>query len=228
MTLFLIVDTSGKEGRIALAEAASNSAEKIEILAEVPISGGTFSAQLIPQITALLETCGHSKKDLDAFVVVDGPGSFTGLRVGLAAIKALSEALQKPIAAVSMLEAIAASVPNRLRVLASLDAGRSEAYVGDYEISPQLRKRSERLLSREELASEAKTHSIPIATPDPILADFFRSRGMKVEQIDHPSSKIIASLGWQRLQRNETIPADQLDANYVRRTDAELFSKPTR
>ena len=228
MPLLLIVDTSGKDGSLALAQATPSSATEIEIQATIPISGGTFSAQLIPQIAALLETCGYAKKDLDAFVVINGPGSFTGLRVGLVAVKALSEALQKPIAAVSLLEAIAASVPNRLRVLAALDAGRNEVYVGDYEVSEPPKKNSERLWSREELAGEAKTHSIPITTPDEVLADFFRSRGMKVEQIDRPGSKILATLGWLHLQRNETVPADQLDANYVRNTDAELFAKPSR
>ena len=53
----------------------------------------------------MLEKHGYTKSDLEAFAVVTGPGSFTGLRVGLAAIIALAEALQKPIAAISMLEA---------------------------------------------------------------------------------------------------------------------------
>jgi len=72
----------------------------------VPLAGGAFSAQLVPQIAALLEKHGYSKHDLGAFAVASGPGSFTGLRVGLAAIKALAEALQKLIAAVSLLEAV--------------------------------------------------------------------------------------------------------------------------
>ena len=77
------------------------------VLEVVPLTGGAFSAQLVPQIAALLEKHGHSKSDLGAFAVASGPGSFTGLRVGLAAIKALAEALQKPIVAISLLEAVA-------------------------------------------------------------------------------------------------------------------------
>ena len=80
---------------------------EIDVLEVVPLTGGAFSAQLVPQIAALLEKHGHSKSDLGAFAVASGPGSFTGLRVGLAAIKALAEALQKPIAAISLLEAVA-------------------------------------------------------------------------------------------------------------------------
>jgi tRNA threonylcarbamoyl adenosine modification protein YeaZ len=91
-----------------------------------PLAGGAFSAQLMPQIAALLEKHGQSKHDLGAFVVASGPGSFTGLRVGLAAMKALAEALQKPIVAISVLEAVACSGEARGRVLrrAGCGAGR--------------------------------------------------------------------------------------------------------
>ena len=96
--LFLVIDTSGKHGCVALAtDRGTSDCEKIEVLQEVPLSGGTFSAQLVPQIMTLLKDQGLSKAALDAFVVVSGPGSFTGLRVGLAAVKALAEILHKPI-----------------------------------------------------------------------------------------------------------------------------------
>ncbi len=105
--LLLAADTSGKHGSIALARCGPESA--CEVIEVVPLEGGTFSAQLVPQIAALLTKHGFSKTDIGGFAVVSGPGSFTGIRVGLAAIKALAEVLEKPIAAVSLLEAIAVS-----------------------------------------------------------------------------------------------------------------------
>ena len=90
--LILAADTSGKQGSIALAECGTGGCSVVEI---VPLTGGTFSAQLVPQIAALLEKHGHSKSDLGGFAVASGPGSFTGLRVGLAAIKALAEVLEQ-------------------------------------------------------------------------------------------------------------------------------------
>jgi tRNA threonylcarbamoyladenosine biosynthesis protein TsaB len=118
MTLLLAVDTSGKNGSLALARAMLGESE-IDVLEIVPLAGGAFSAQLVPQIAAVLKQHGHTQRDLGAFAVVSGPGSFTGLRVGLAAIKALAEALQKPIVAISLLEAVARSGASRGRVLSA-------------------------------------------------------------------------------------------------------------
>src|SRR5437667_6211936 len=103
--LLLAADTSGKHGSIALARCEPDGA--CDALEVVALAGGTFSAQLVPQIAALLTKHNFNKQQIDAFAVASGPGSFTGLRVGLAAIKALAEVLAKPIAAVSLLEAVA-------------------------------------------------------------------------------------------------------------------------
>src|SRR5271165_7130632 len=137
--LLLAVDTSGKNGSLALARVAAGRSE-IDVLEVVPLAGGAFSAQLVPEMAALLEKHGYNPRDLGALIVASGPGSFTGLRVGLAAVKALAEALQKPIVAISVLEAIARSGSERGRVLAVLDAGRGDVYVGDYEIGAQDQK----------------------------------------------------------------------------------------
>ncbi len=197
---------------------------EIDVLETVPLAGGAFSAQLVPQIAALLEKHRHSKSDLGAFAVASGPGSFTGLRVGLAAIKALAEALQKPIAAVSLLEAVASSSRARGRVLAALDAGRGDVYAGDYERGAKVRMHSERLLSREEFIAAAAGKAV--VTPDGALAGIARSAGVKVELIEYPNSGMIARLGWEHLQRGETVRPEELEANYIRHSDAEIFSKP--
>jgi tRNA threonylcarbamoyladenosine biosynthesis protein TsaB len=230
--LLLATDTSGKNGSIALARLMPGQSG-VEIVEVVPLAGGAFSAQLVPQIALLLEKHGYRKTDLGAFAVVSGPGSFTGLRVGLAAIKALAEALQKPIAAISLLDAVAwsgtAHGTAHGRILAALDAGRGDVYVGDYELDPQMHMRSERLLSREEFLAEAKgaeaTHRT-IVTPDAMLAEMVRAAGIQAELIEYPNAGVIARLGWERLQRGETVRPEELEANYIRHSDAEIFSKP--
>ncbi len=223
--LLLAVDTSGKNGSLALARVGPLQTE-IDVLETVPLTGGAFSAQLVPQIAALLEKHGHNKSDLGAFAVASGPGSFTGLRVGLAAIKALAEALQKPIAAISLLEAVACGGGARGRVLAVLDAGRGDVYAGDYELGPEVRMHSERLLSREAFVVEAAGKTV--VTPDGALAAIARAAGVPVELLEYPNSGVIARLGWEHLQRGETVRPEELEANYIRHSDAEIFSKPAR
>src|SRR5213080_3168056 len=121
--LIAAIDTSGQSGGITLAEA---DAKSFRVLESAPIAGGTFSAQLIPTLAALLSKHGYSAKDLGGLAAASGPGSFTGLRVGLSAIKGLAEVLGKPIATVSMLEVVAIAGGMQGRVLAVLDAGRGE------------------------------------------------------------------------------------------------------
>jgi len=221
----LAVDTSGKHGSLTLARATTGQSE-VDVLETVPLTGGAFSAQLVPAIAALLEKHGHSKRDLGAFAVVSGPGSFTGLRVGLAAIKGLAEALEKPIVAISLLEAVACGSESRDRVLALLDAGRGDIYVGDYELAPQVSMLSERLLSRGELVTEAKSTDKLLVTPDNALAQILQAAGIRVELIEYPSSAVIARLGWGHLQRGQMVRPEELEANYLRHSDAEIFAKP--
>jgi tRNA threonylcarbamoyladenosine biosynthesis protein TsaB len=231
--LLLSVDTSGRSGSLALTSLGAEPNE-ISVFEIVPLAGGAFSAELIPQVAALLAKHGYSKTDLDAFAVVSGPGSFTGLRVGLAAIKALAEVLQKPIAAISLLEALAARSSNgelQGRVLAVLDAGRGDLYVGDYESGPSIQMHSERLLSREEFLAEANRSDTivkTVLTANAVLADAIRIAGIQVELIEYPTTEVIARLAWRRLQRGETVRPEDLEANYIRRSDAEIFSKPAR
>jgi tRNA threonylcarbamoyladenosine biosynthesis protein TsaB len=230
--LLLAVDTSGRNGSLALARAIAGQSE-IDVLGVVPLAGGAFSAELVPQIALLLEKHGLSKNDLEAFAVSTGPGSFTGLRVGLAAIKGLAEVTRKPIAAVSLLEAVACSGTARGRVLAVLDAGRGDVYLGDYEVDTQLRAASrmysERLLGRVEFIAETDSRRAPqktAITPDAPLAEAFQVSGIAVERIEHPDASMIARLGWSHLQQRRVVRPEDLEANYLRHSDAEIFSKP--
>jgi tRNA threonylcarbamoyladenosine biosynthesis protein TsaB len=220
--LLLAVDTSGKYGSIALAECGPGT--DCKVLEVVPLEGGTFSAQLVPQLAALLAKHNFSKQDIGGFAVASGPGSFTGLRVGLAAIKALAEALQQPIAAVSLLEAVARSSGQRGQVLAALDAGRGEIYAGEYAVGDNSTVLSERLLTKEEFLSAG--NGLMIVTPDRRIAELAHEAGLQAEEIVRPDSVAIARLGWKKIQAGETASPEELEANYIRRSDAEIFSKP--
>jgi tRNA threonylcarbamoyladenosine biosynthesis protein TsaB len=224
--LLLAIDTSGKQGSIALARAGdlSDYGADIEVIEIAPLVGGTFSAQLVPQIDDLLSSNGHTKNDIDAFAVASGPGSFTGLRIGLAAIKALAEVLEKPIAAVSLLEVCVFTSDAQGKVMAALDAGRGDVYVGEYEIpavSGQVPR--ELILSQSEFLIHAMGWTL--VTPDSILSEAAGAAGLSVSTLPPITAAPVARLGWRKIQSGETVTPDQLEANYIRRTDAEMLEK---
>jgi tRNA threonylcarbamoyladenosine biosynthesis protein TsaB len=219
--LLLAADTSGRHGTIALAQCGPD--KSCDVIEVVPLEGGTFSAQLVPQIAALLAKHCFNKTDIGGFAVVSGPGSFTGVRVGLAAIKALAEVLEKPIAAVSLLEAVAVSGGSPGRVTAVLDAGRGEVYAGEYEVQgDDARLLQERLLTRPELLAAAMASTV--VTADHGVAQTVREAGLPVDEIELPRSDVIARLGWQKIHAGKIVSPEGLEANYIR-SSSEIFSK---
>jgi tRNA threonylcarbamoyladenosine biosynthesis protein TsaB len=227
--LLLVTDTSGKQGTVALARAEEHEVNErdvneVEVIEVAPLAGGAFSAQLVPQIAALLTRHRLSKTDIDAFIVVSGPGSFTGLRVGLAAIKALAETLKKPIAAVSLLEVVAVASGVQGKVVAVLDAGRGGVYFGAYEIAGKsMQVLQEQLLSKSEFLSLARESMV--VTPDPALAATAREANLSVFVVEPAGADMIARFGLRKLHAGETVSPEHLEANYMRRSDADMFVK---
>jgi tRNA threonylcarbamoyladenosine biosynthesis protein TsaB len=222
--LLLSVDTSGKQGSIALAIAGATDGDDFEVIEIAPLVGGTFSAQLIPQIVELLSRNGFTKSDIGALAAASGPGSFTGLRIGLAAVKALAEVLDRPIAAVSLLEVCVFASGARGKIMAALDAGRSDVYVGEYNIpavSGQVPR--EHILTRSEFLAQAKGWTV--VTPDSVLSEAAGAAGLSVSTLPPISAAAVAGLGWRKIQSGETVTPEQLEANYIRRTDAEMLEK---
>lgn len=240
--LILAIDTSGQSGGITLAEAGAGSFRVIE---SAPIAGGTFSAQLIPTLAALLKKHGYGVKDFGGFAAASGPGSFTGLRVGLSAIKGLAETLYKPIATVSVLEALASLAARDGKIAAAMDAGRKEVFLGVYrrnaeasaeKSGPQpgahldvLIKQHEQLLTQQDfLATLATERPAVIITSDPNLAELASSSHSAVLVVTRPGSEVMARIGAGKLLAGETVSVEALDANYLRRSDAEIFFKGNR
>src|SRR5262245_45485705 len=221
--LILGIDTSGRSGGITLAEGDAQSFRALESSA---IAGGTFSAQLVPTLAALLEKHTFTAKDVGGFAVASGPGSFTGLRVGLSAVKGLVEVLDTPIAAISLLEALATLSDKRGQIAAVLDAGRSEVFWGVYEVSRDQAKRvEENLLTRPEFLQQLSGGRIAaVVTCDESVVELVAASGCKAtaELVDRPGSELIARIGLGKVMHGEIISVEQVDANYIRRSDAEL------
>jgi tRNA threonylcarbamoyladenosine biosynthesis protein TsaB len=234
--LILAIDTSGQSGGITLAEADAGSFRVIESAA---IAGGTFSAQLIPTLAALLKQHGYGVKDLGGFAAASGPGSFTGLRVGLSAIKGLAETLHKPIATVSVLEALASLADREGKIAAAIDAGRKEIFLGVFQkdgdaaanksgANGLVKQREELLTQQDFLATLGTERPAVIITSDAGIAELTAASHSAVVVVTSPGSEVIARIGARKLLAGETVSVGALDANYLRRSDAEIFFKGNR
>ena len=182
-------------------------------------------------------TSSHSiSKQFDLFAVAAGPGSFTGLRVGLTAAKGWAEVYKKPAAGVSGLEAVAAQAHSTARLLIPvMDARRGQIYFGFY-------RRSGKTLAldgdecvmtpaefRETLRTRVGDSQFTLVMPEPeIITDEMsqieKSEGA-VEQVSTVLAPFIGQLSYRRAQEGKLSDALSLNANYVRRTDAELHWK---
>lgn len=230
--LILGIDTSGKNGSIALVRfdvGTDGACSTFETLDLVPLAGGTYSAELIPQISSMLARRNTAKTAIAAYAVCSGPGSFTGLRVGLSTVKALADAMNKPISAVTVLDAVAWKCDVQGRMLVVVDAGRKQVFVGEFLSQGRMRTPlSERLLDLSEFAIEVSSETPAIFTPDSSVASVLKPAGASVTLVSQPMADLYARIGAERIQSGNAISPAELDANYIRRSDAEIFFKGPR
>ncbi len=128
--LILAVDSSTPVAGAALVD------EKQVIIESFINYKKTHSETLLPTINRILRECDCSIRDIDVLAVTAGPGSFTGLRIGMAAVKGISMAANKPVVAVSTLDTLAGNIAgSNALVAALLDARKNEVYCAFYEAS---------------------------------------------------------------------------------------------
>jgi tRNA threonylcarbamoyladenosine biosynthesis protein TsaB len=221
--LIVSVDTSGRKGSIALCRGDGDS---FEVLQLTSLEGGTYSAQLLPRIAEALQQNNLSKTDVDGFVVVSGPGSFTGLRVGLSTVKGLCEVLRKPLATVSMLEAMVLTHGSAGEsAVALLDAGRGEIYVGEYRLeSARATLARECIAKLDEFAAQSPAGSGNLLTVDEKVAERLQAANRNVILVAPVNASEIGRIGIRKLLAGETADPVTIDVNYIRRSDAEIFS----
>jgi tRNA threonylcarbamoyladenosine biosynthesis protein TsaB len=197
----LALDTTSEHGSVALLEDGQVVATR-----EIHEQDG-YSAVIFGVITELLAHVGWALHDLDCFAGATGPGSFTGVRVCLTAVKGLAEAINKPALGVSNLQALASLGNDAVRA-PWIDARRGEVYSGLYDargraLGPEVVK------PREEWQAGLDPEVEVIAGEGIALAS------------------AIGRIAYRRARAGERPDPASLEANYVRRSDAELFSTPS-
>lgn len=227
--LTLAVDTSTPSGSLAVLDGQ-------RLLGVVATSTDeTYSSRMFRHLEFLLRELSLEMKRIDLYAVVAGPGSFTGLRVGLTAVKGWAEVHGRPVAAVSALEAVAEQAAQQEWIAAVMDARRGQVYGGLYRrVAGTLHKQGDEVvMTAAEFLAEvaARTGGVtPVfATPSaPVLADALESsplRGAQIVQVSSLLAPMVGRIGLRRAQDGNVVDALTLDANYIRRSDAELLWK---
>jgi tRNA threonylcarbamoyladenosine biosynthesis protein TsaB len=222
--IILAVDTTTFAGSVALLE-------KTKLLAEVNIdSPSTYSERLLPAVDFILQTNRMNIKDMDGFALAAGPGSFTGIRVGLSTVKSFAFASEKQVAAVSTLPALAWKLrhPQNHLICPLLDAKKGEIYAALFEsrggklreIVPQ------GAYSPDRFFSLLPSNRIIFFTGNGIVAyrdkifQYFKDKA----RFSHRSPFIafeVGLLGYELLRKKKSVSAQELKPIYFRKSQAE-------
>ena len=232
--LILALDTCDARGGVALLRSGSL------LQAEVHTTAEDYSSWLLPAIDRVLAPAALTLRDIELYAVAAGPGSFTGVRVGLTTVKAWSEVYSRPIAAVSRLEAVASEgTGSAPYVAAFIDARRNQIFAALYRRqSTGLERLDEEMVIAPDkfldwCIVKACSERIDWISPDPQCLTQTQEWSARSGQLSHegvqPTSPLLAprigQIGYRLAQQGHLTDALSLDANYVRRSDAELFWK---
>jgi tRNA threonylcarbamoyladenosine biosynthesis protein TsaB len=232
--LILALDTSSPSGSLALLRDTTILTQRVSA------SGEPYSVSLLRDTRKVLECARISLEEVDLFAVDAGPGSFTGLRVGLTTVKGWAEVWGRPVAAVSGLEAMAAQVwpvaaPGSF-VAAVLDARRGQIFGGLFRTptdgSGVLDRIGEEVVSSADEFLESwrtqlggpRASTVACISPELIVPAMERQglAGCRTEVVSGVLAPFVGELGYAKAVRGEVVDALHLDANYIRRSDAEM------
>jgi tRNA threonylcarbamoyladenosine biosynthesis protein TsaB len=232
--IVLALDTCDARGSVAVLRDAA----VLRVVAHETTED--YSSWLLPAVNEVLGLSGIRMEQVNGYAAAAGPGSFTGVRVGLTAVKAWAEVYGKPIAAVSRLESLAAEAPETVRwVAAFFNAQREQVFGAIYHRHGGRLERSgdEMVIAPEkfveaaaELAGDQEICWISMDQEclfSHLAWKARESRGEKVTRVASVRAPAIGLLGAVALREGRFTDALALDANYVRRPDAETFWKGT-
>lgn len=222
--LLLTLQTATPAGSLALTSGP-------QLLAEVNLDvRQTPTEWLLPSIEILLDRTGTAKRDLAAVAVVTGPGSFTGLRVGLATAKGLALALGCPLLGVSSLQCLAMQLPFASRpVCVMMDARKQEVYTACYDWQKGFPNAltAERVIRPERLLEELNGEMLFLGNGAVVYRSLIvRKMGDRAhfapQFLNLPRAAAAAALALHEWEFGQRYTADELMPNYLRPSEAEL------
>ncbi|MEW4568302.1 tRNA (adenosine(37)-N6)-threonylcarbamoyltransferase complex dimerization subunit type 1 TsaB [Tautonia sp. JC769] len=217
----LALDTSTLHSAVALGCLDGRS------LFEHPEPGPRHGRLLVPAIRDLLRRADLRPRDLHAVAVAVGPGSFTGLRVGVTAAKTLAFAVGCPILPLSTLEILAQNAPtDALRVVTAIDAQRGDLFSASFRReatgSPLLREAPDQIIPAEAWAAGLPTGGFVLCpTPDRIAAMLPEHASIGPPEQARPDGQALLSLAARALADGDRADPWTLEPRYLRRSAAE-------
>lgn len=215
-----------------MAATAALVDERVLVAQTVVNHGKTHSQMMMPQVEEMFRISGIDPKSVDAFAAAVGPGSFTGVRIGVATAKAMAQAADKPCIAVSTLEALAYSAKNFDGIAAPiLDARRNQVYNALFDCGKNGMHRicPDRALGLDELLIELKATTkdiIFMGDGTLVFKDEIRTalgdRAVftpKITQMNLGGS--VAEIGLMKFEKGETVSYSELIPEYIRLSQAE-------
>lgn len=214
--ILLGVDTCGARGSIALAQETGG---ELRLLGERWLEGGEFGAKLTGTVAHLLDGAEISVADVAGIIVVDGPGSFTGIRVGLSTVKGIAEATGAQVVTVSRLALLAAAGGTRCAVL---DAHRGQVFC---RFDDNGRASKEVLLTAGEINAMGGL-PLPAAVCEEAVAQLLEML-LEAEplRVEEPSAWMALQHGWPAFQAGEFADLAGLDGRYLRGADAKIAGR---
>jgi tRNA threonylcarbamoyladenosine biosynthesis protein TsaB len=219
----LAVDTSSRSCSAAVVE---NSNLLAEIIKE---DGETHSRHLMGMIKNVLELSGMAPSDIDCFAVTEGPGSFTGLRIGISSVKGLSAATGKPLAGISTLDALAAQVsPTPYLLCTLIDARKGEVYSSRYRF---VDGSIEKLMKEDALLPDKAVDGIGepclfIGDGASLYRDIIEKKLGNLAYFPPPLFNVIrastvAFMSLKKFENNDTADASLFAPHYIRKSDVK-------
>ncbi len=222
--MLLAIDTSSLVLSCALAE-------KDKLVAEWTVQKRlTHSEQLLPHMDEMMKEAGVEKKDITAIAVSIGPGSFTGLRIGLATAKMASYIWNVPIVGVDTLEALAWNMAKGdVFALPLMDAQRGNVYAALYGAFEDIWKEAPAEVAPiDEVIAAAVKHGGPVVALGE-CADKYKEKLLAAGiRVAPPQSRLcragsVAVAGFAKLERGEAEDPLKILPNYIRRSEAEVL-----
>lgn len=223
--LVLGVESSGPRGGVALLEDGRTLGQALFE------AGMVHGREIAPGADRLLRSAGKGPGDLGLIAVDIGPGSYTGLRVGLAAAKGLAYALGKPLIGVPSLDVLAEAAAGQGATIApALDAKWDQVYGALYEVRNGRPSRSSEMVAERPEAFAARVTAGTLVVGDALErhADLFAARGARLapRELWTPSPALVAALGLARHREGLRHDAATLVPLYLRKTEAEEKFRP--